>query len=131
MFSAQAFINSVANMTRLLLFSVLLLTPPSRACRRQTVCSRCRCIESVEFIIVPAVLVALRTFRRSDTEVAARDRTLSREGSGAVAHGMVRDELFLLWENTVRERELSVPNPTSALEGALTIRCDFRKSTTS
>lgn len=81
--------------------------------------------------LVPAVLVALRTFRRSDTEAAARDQTLPREGSGAVSHGMVRDELFLLWENTVRESGLSIPNPTSALEGALTIRCVFRRPTSS
>lgn len=45
--------------------------------------------------------------------------------SRAISHGMARDELFLLWEGTVKERELSVPNPTSALEGALTIRCVF------
>lgn len=40
---------------------------------------------------------------------------------------MARDEVFLLWEDAVREGGLSVPNPTSALEGALTIRCDFAR----
>lgn len=54
-----------------------------------------------------------------------RDRTQSIEGPGAVSRGMARDELFLLWEETIRERGLPVPNPTSALEGAFTIRCDF------
>eukprot|EP00752_Nemacystus_decipiens_P006981 g6262.t1 len=64
----------------------------------------------------------LRDNGRNDTEAVARDRTLSREDSGAVSYGMVRSELFLLWEKAVRERSLSVPNPTSAFEGALTIR---------
>ena len=49
---------------------------------------------------------------------------MSRERRRAVAHGLARSELFRLWEDTVRERDLSVPNPTSALDGALTIRCD-------
>lgn len=50
---------------------------------------------------------------------------VSSEGSRPISHGMARDELLLLWQDTVREDGLSVPNPTSALEGALTIRCDF------
>ena len=37
---------------------------------------------------------------------------------------MPREKLFLLWEDMVREKELPVLNPTSALEGALTIRYD-------
>ena len=40
----------------------------------------------------------------------------------APSHGMPREKLFLLWEDMVREKELPVLNPTSALEGALTIR---------
>lgn len=55
---------------------------------------------------------------------------MPREGPRAVSHGMARDELFLLWEGTIREKELPVPNPSSALEGALTSRCGFRRSTT-
>ena len=38
---------------------------------------------------------------------------------------MARDELFLLWESAVKEGQLPVPNPTSALEGAFVIRCGF------
>jgi len=34
-------------------------------------------------------------------------------------------ELFRLWKDTVRENELPVPNPTSALDGALKIRYDL------
>lgn len=56
---------------------------------------------------------------------AARDRTVSSERPRDVSHGMARDELLLLWEDAVTERELSVPNPSSALKGALAIRCDF------
>lgn len=64
-------------------------------------------------------------YRRTDAAAAATDRNLPSDRSRAVHHGMGRDELFLLWEDTVKEGELRVPNTSSALEGALTIRCDF------
>lgn len=51
----------------------------------------------------------------------------TREEPRAVSHGMARGELFLRWEDAVREGRLSVPNPTSALKGALAIRCDFAR----
>jgi len=65
------------------------------------------------------------TSHRDDAVAGARDRTVSSEGPRPVSHGMARDKLFLLWEDTVRENELPVPNPTSALEGALIIRYDL------
>ncbi|CAN0286004.1 unnamed protein product [Ectocarpus sp. 12 AP-2014] len=64
----------------------------------------------------------LRENERNDTEAAPTNRTATREEPRAVSHGMARDEVFLRWEAAVREGGLSVPNPTSALEGALTIR---------
>ncbi len=60
----------------------------------------------------------------TEAAAAARDRNLPSEGPRSVCHGMGRDELFLRWEGMVKEAELPVPNTTSALEGALTIRCD-------
>jgi len=65
------------------------------------------------------------TFRRDDDVTGARDQTVSSDGPRPVSHGMTRVELFRLWKDTVRENELPVPNPTSALDGALKIRYDL------
>lgn len=62
-------------------------------------------------------------FHSGDIEAATAEPIASGGGSPATVHGMTRDKLLLLWEGTVKERGLSVPNPASALEGALTIRC--------
>ncbi|CAN0085093.1 unnamed protein product [Pylaiella littoralis] len=65
---------------------------------------------------------------RNDPEAApaVRDRPEFRDGTHSVYHGMARDELFLLWESTVREKGLSVPNPAGSLEGSLAISLFWR-----
>jgi len=62
---------------------------------------------------------------RNHAKAAAVDRNVTRERTGAVCHGVARDELFRLWECRVKTRGLAVPNPTNALDGALIIRCDL------